>query len=267
MPTSNYKFTYIDDAARIDIAGDTKAFLDEIDATIKSNADAVQREIDDAFPIGADDIQPGSIGSDKLVDGSVTTSKLADGAVTAGKIADGALSSGSIAFADNSVDARFLRDGTVTAEKLSDTGLDALVGGITVRRFSTLDSQADNVGMNKVGATGWRVQGFYIPAFRICVVTQFEKLAEGSWGGTGLKLPSYVPLPDSDINIGYATRYDSSSDYKSWAYMTYKTSGYIEASTQSDSDGYIAPGAFAFRIPGNSNTATLRAYEDANGVI
>lgn len=268
MPTQNYKFTYIDDTHDIDIANDTNAFLDEIDAQMKTNADTAASELDASFPIGSDDIQPNSIGADKLVNGSVTTSKLADGCVTGDKLAQGAVTSESVSFADNSVDAKFLRDGTITATKLSKTGFDALLGGITIRRFDNQDSKADNAGMDKVGDTNWRVAGFYIPAFGVVVITRFEKFQNVEWPSSKtFALPSYIPKSSAKYNIGYATRYNSSSDFSAWAYLSLTTSGAIEPSTANDSDGYIIGGALVFKLSGNSNTASLQNYNDANGVI
>lgn len=48
MGTTNYDFTYIDGASRIDVPGDTKVFLDEIDAALDDMDTTINTRIDTA---------------------------------------------------------------------------------------------------------------------------------------------------------------------------------------------------------------------------
>ena len=259
MGTANYNFTYIDPNKNQDVPGDTKTFLDEIDGKIHENA-AAEKALLDAlqakFPVSGPD----------LADGSVTTGKLADKSVTAEKLADGAVTLESLGISPNTLDGNVIRDGSIGATKLSSTGVDALLAGIEIRRFDSTDAAADNDGMDII--EGIEVSGWYIPIWGLVVIQRFSKTSHiGSWsGGNGVKLPSYIPNPSANINVGYAIRYNDDADFKSWAYMTYNTSGRLEASTQNNDDGYIS-NSLVFFVQSNNNASTKAAYIESNGVL
>lgn len=259
MGTANYNFTYVDPNGKIDVPADTKTFLDEIDGKIHENA-AAEKVLLDAlqakFPVSGSD----------LADGSVTTGKLADKSVTAEKLADGAVTLESLGIAPNTLDGSVIRDGSIGATKLSSTGIDALLSGITIRYFNSTDPAADNVGMDIVD--GIEVSGWYIPIWGLVVIPRLSKAPDmGAWSGTnGIKLPSYIPNPSVNINVGYAIRFDNSADFKSWAYMTYNTEGRLEASTQNNADGYIT-NPLVFFVQSGSAAASRAAYIESNGVL
>lgn len=249
MGTANYNFTYIDPNKNQDVPGDTKTFLDEIDNKMHEHNLAETARINAVeakFPVSA--------------------ANIADKSVTAEKLADGAVTLESLGIAPNTLDGNVIRDGSIGATKLSSTGVDALLAGIEIRRFDSTDAAADNDGMDII--EGIEVSGWYIPIWGLVVIQRFSKTSHiGSWsGGNGVKLPSYIPNPSANINVGYAIRYNDNTDFKSWAYMTYNTSGRLEASTQNNDDGYIS-NSLVFFVQSNNNAATKAAYIESNGVL
>lgn len=248
MGTANYNFTYVDQNNVIDVPGDTKTFLDEIDQKMHENNLAETARINAVeakFP--------------------VSTADLADKSVTAEKLADGAVTLESLGIAPNTLDGNVIRDGSIGATKLSSTGINALLAGITIRRFDSTDSAADNVGMDIVD--GIEVSGWYIPIWGLVVIPRFSKAPNmGTFPSNGIKLPNYIPNPSVNINVGYAIRFDNSSDFKSWAYMSYNTEGRLRPSTQEDADGYIS-GSIVFFVQSGNAAASMSAYIESNGVL
>ena len=264
MGTKNYNLTYWNNDNPIDIVGDIGKSLDEIDIVVAGVQDDLEiglTNIRAKFPVTTANISSGAVTSDKIADGAVTSDKIADGAVTLE----------TLGLVDNSLPGSKLRDGSVTAEKLSSTGIDALLAGITVRHFDSTDSSADNTGMDIV--SGIEVSGWYVPIWGLLVIPRLNKAPNsGSWpldssdAGIGVSLPSYIPKPSKDINVGYAIRFTDDTDFKAWAYMTYTTDGRLKPSTSNDSDGYIT-NPLVFFIRSNGNTASLNAYNHNNGVV
>ena len=248
MGTANYNFTYIDPNKNQDVPGDTKVFLDEIDGKMHEHNLAETARINNVeakFP--------------------VSTANIADKSVTADKLADGAVTLESLGIAPNTLDGNVIRDGSIGATKLSSTGINALLAGITIRYFNSTDPYADNVGMDIVD--GIEVSGWYIPIWGLVVIPRFSKAPNtGTFPENGIKLPSYIPNPSVNINVGYAIRFDNSTDFKSWAYMQYNTDGRLRPSTQNDADGYIS-GSIVFFVQSGSPAASKAAYIESNGVL
>lgn len=254
MGTANYNFTYIDPNKNQDVPGDTKTFLDEIDQKMHEHNLAETARINAVeakFPVSA--------------------ANLADKSVTAEKLADGAVTLESLGIAPNTLDGNVIRDGSIGATKLSSTGVDALLAGIEIRHFDSTDPAADNEGMDII--EGIEVSGWYIPIWGLVVIPRFSKQPDagtfplGSDGmGIGLALPSYIPKPANDINVGYAIRFTSGNDFKTWAYLSYTTAGRLKPSSSEDADGYIS-NSLAFFVQSNNNAATRAAYIESNGVL
>lgn len=145
----------------------------------------------------------------------VVTTNLADGAVTASKLSDGA----------------------VTASKLSNNAISSIFAGLTVRRFDSSDTKADNDGL-VIPNSNSRLAGYWIPELGMLVINalnsdhaNFPKVGNGAT--SAFKLPSYVNYPSSDL---YVTRaaflvWNSSSYFKSWEAMTINSKGYVGAAT------------------------------------
>lgn len=83
-----------------------------------------------------------------------------------------------------------LSNGAVTAAKLDQTAIAAMWAGLTVKRFSSLDSNADNAGM--VVPSGGRLEGFYIVELGILVLNKMSNTYTDDNSST-FTLPNYVP--------------------------------------------------------------------------
>lgn len=260
MGTANYDFTYIEPSKKIDVPGDTKTFLDEIDQKMHEDNLAETSRINTLeakFP--------------------VSTANLADKSVTAEKLADGAVTLESLGIAPNTLDGNVIRDGSIGATKLSSTGVDALLAGIEIRHFDSTDSAADNEGMDIID--GMDLQGWYIPIWGLVVISRFMRgWNKGAWptvsgNKVGIKLPSYVPKPAVAIPVGYAIRFidnpddtSSNTDFSAWAGMSYTKEGRLEFGTENDTDGYVT-GTIAFFVQSDNNAASKAAYIESNGVL
>lgn len=108
-----------------------------------------------------------------------------------------------------------LSNGAVTAAKLDQTAIAAMWGGLTVKRFSSTDNNADNAGM--VVPDGGRLIGFYIVEMGILVLNSMNnKYANDN--SAKFTLPSYVPnfaatgkLADACIMV-----HNTSNDFVNW---------------------------------------------------
>lgn len=254
MGTANYNFTYIDPNKTQDVPGDTKVFLDEIDGKMhEQNLAETSRinTLEAKFP--------------------VSTADLADKSVTADKLADGAVTLENLGIALNTLDGNVIRDGSIGATKLSSTGVDALLAGIEIRHFDSTDAAADNEGMDII--EGIELSGWYIPIWGLVVIPRFSKQPnagtfplDSEGYGIGLKLPSYVPNPSKNINVGYAIKFLPDQDFKEWSYMTYTTAGRLKPSTSDNATGYIS-NALVFFVQSDNNAASKTAYIESNGVL
>ena len=256
MGTANYNFTYIDPNKNQDVPGDTKTFLDEIDQKMHEHNLAETARINAVeakFP--------------------VSSANLADKSVTAEKLADGAVTLESLGIAPNTLDGNMIRDGSIGATKLSSTGVDSLLAGIEIRHFDSTDPAADNEGMDII--EGMDVEGWYVPIWGLVVISRFMRgYNQGTWptvsgNKVGIKLPSYIPKPAKNINIGYAVRWTegaSASDFSAWSGAYYSTDGRLEFATENDTDGYII-GTAVFFVQSDNNAATRAAYIESNGVL
>lgn len=260
MGTANYNFTYIDPNKNQDVPGDTKVFLDEIDRKMHEQnlADMARiNSVEAKFP--------------------VSTANLADKSVTAEKLADGAVTLESLGIAPNTLDGNVIRDGSIVATKMSSTGVDALLAGIEIRHFNSTDAAADNEGMDII--EGMDVEGWYVPIWGLVVISRFLRgWNKGTWptvsgNNVGIKLPSYVPKPTENINIGYGIRFiyneddpSNDNDFSSWSGAYYSTLGRLEFATENDTDGYIMGNAVFF-VQDNNNAATRSSYIESNGVL
>lgn len=109
-----------------------------------------------------------------------------------------------------------LSNGAVTAAKLDQTAIAAMWSGLTLKRFSSTDTSADNAGM--VFPTGGRIEGFYIVELGILVLNSMtnERCTDGN--STKFTLPNYVPnfavsgkLADACVVV-----HNASNDFVSW---------------------------------------------------
>lgn len=108
-----------------------------------------------------------------------------------------------------------LSNGAVTAAKLDKTAIAAMWAGLTVKRFSSADSTADNAGM--AVPSGGRLTGFYIVEMGILVLNSMTNNYKGD-NSAKFTLPNYVPnfaqtgkLADACVVV-----HNSSNDFVNW---------------------------------------------------
>lgn len=124
-----------------------------------------------------------------------------------------------------------LANGAVTAPKLDQTAIAAMWAGLTVKRFDSEDSTADNAGMTV--PSGGKMAGFYIVELGMLVLNKMENTYNGEASAI-FTLPQYIP---KNTNTGIVVTgcffiYDSSSDFISWTSLfTIKSSRQIRIAT------------------------------------
>lgn len=131
--------------------------------------------------------------------------------------------------------------GAVTRDKLDAQALSSLITGITIRRFDSNDSNADNAGM--VVPDGGHLAGFYLPELTMLVLAHFESSAGhdiGSFLATGqdaaveFKLPSYVPNTTAgSIKLNaVGVCYNSTSDFVCFTGVGITKDGHVGVNTK-----------------------------------
>lgn len=108
-----------------------------------------------------------------------------------------------------------LSNGAVTAAKLDQTAIAAMWAGLTVKRFSSLDANADNAGM--VVPRGGRLEGFYIVELGILVLNIMANQYTGD-DSARFTLPNYVPNFATTGKLAEACLvvYNDSNDFIAW---------------------------------------------------
>lgn len=116
-----------------------------------------------------------------------------------------------------------LSNGAVTAAKLDQTAIAAMWAGLTVKRFSTDDSGADNAGM--AAPAGAKFEGFYLAELGILVINKmsaaYKKESDASF-----TLPSYIPnfATSGIVCEGAFAAWNSSTNFLTWTSL-YTTKG------------------------------------------
>lgn len=143
----------------------------------------------------------------------------------------------------NAVSAKFpvgtadLADGAVTASKLSNNAISSIFAGLTVRRFDSSDTKADNEGLI-VPNSNCRLAGYWIPELGMLVINalnsdkvSFPKVGNGAT--SAFRLPSYVNYPTTDLFVSRAAFlvWTSSSNFSTWESMTINSKGYVGSAT------------------------------------
>ena len=108
-----------------------------------------------------------------------------------------------------------LSNGAVTAAKLDQTAIAAMWAGLTVKRFSTDDSSADNTGMT--APAGAKFEGFYLAELGILVVNKMS--GEYNTEADALfTLPSYIPnfATSGIVCEGAFIAWNNSNNFVTW---------------------------------------------------
>lgn len=131
-----------------------------------------------------------------------------------------------------------LANGAVTAPKLDQTAIAAMWAGLTVRRFSTYDSSADNTGMNVPNNGG--LEGFYIEELGILVINQIIGKTTNRVEDSIYTLPSYVPnfTRTDSVMSGSFIFWTNSNYFENWSGLyTTKSTRKIRPTTIPSSSG------------------------------
>lgn len=108
-----------------------------------------------------------------------------------------------------------LANGAVTAPKLDQTAIAAMWAGLTVKRFDSEDTKADNEGMYV--PSGGLMAGFYIVELGLLVLNKFSNTYKSD-ASCIFTLPQYVPSNDKTSFPVSACFFisDGTTDFISW---------------------------------------------------
>lgn len=108
-----------------------------------------------------------------------------------------------------------LANGAVTAPKLDQTAIAAMWAGLTVHRFDSKDSTADNTGMTV--PSGGDFAGFYIEELGLLVINRMSNDYTNEASAT-FTLPQYVPnnAATGTVADGCLLLWNSSAAFSDW---------------------------------------------------
>lgn len=179
------------------------------------------------------------------LENSANAAKAAQAAQTA---AEGAVAKADAVSARIPVGSADIKDGAVTATKLDSTAMNAILKGMTIKRFNSDDPSADNDGL--IAPPSGAIEGFYFVEIGLLVITNFNGTGECPYTGgqTTARLPNYVQRPQSNKQIGIALRYASGQDFKTWSGFGINSAGGIGLNTSSKNDSFYIMGAQAYLV-------------------
>lgn len=167
-----------------------------------------------------------------------------------------------------------LADGAVTAPKIASSAVNSILQGITIKRFDSKDSLADNDGL--IVGSDCELAGFYVVELEILVITRYLAV-NGTFGLTekNMKLPNYIAKPNKIVHIATvgAIAWNSSTSFHDWTGLQIDPDLYIFPNTAITTPYNAAlPGsAIVYLRPFDSGTSVTSSYYDAfktqNGVI
>lgn len=108
-----------------------------------------------------------------------------------------------------------LANGAITAPKLDQTAIAAFWAGLTVRKFDSQDSAADNAGMSV--PSGGNFAGFYIEELGLLVINRMSNDYTGE-ASAMFRLPQYVPnnAATGVVAEGCFVEWNSSAPFFDW---------------------------------------------------
>lgn len=155
-----------------------------------------------------------------------------------------------------------LANGAVTAPKLDQTAIAAMWAGLTVKRFDSGDSTADNGGMQV--PSGGAMAGFYIVELGILVLNKMENTFN-SESSAIFTLPQYVP---NNAKTGVAVTgcffiSDSSTDFISWTSLyTLKSTRQIRIATYPNAVKKFSLSGSAVLFTGTNTGVAANSLDD-----
>lgn len=203
------------------------------------------------------------------LENSANAAKAAQAAQTA---AEGAVAKADAVSSRIPVGSADIKDGAVTATKLDSTAMNAILKGMTIKKFNSADPSADNDGLIAPPGSG-KIEGFYFVEIGLLVITEFSGKGECPYTGgqTTARLPNYVQRPQSNKQIGIALRYADGQDFKTWSGFGINSAGGIGLNTSSTSGSFSLMGAQAFLVGASQGRVITgdyaSTYTGENGLI
>lgn len=163
-----------------------------------------------------------------------------------------------------------LANGAVTAPKLDQTAIAAMWAGLTVRKFNSADSGADNEGMNV--PRGGSMSGFYIEELGLLVINGMQNTFSDE-ASASFTLPSYVPnnavngvVADASIIV-----WNDTDDFKTWTslYAVRSTRQLGLRTNPSAGDTFSLMGSVVLYMGANAGVSlnTRNAYRVMNATV
>jgi hypothetical protein len=163
-----------------------------------------------------------------------------------------------------------LANGAVTAPKLDRTAIAAMWAGLTVRRFDSAHSDADNEGM-KVPTDG-SMHGFYIEELGLLVINGMQNTYSDAPSAL-FTLPSYVPnnavtgvVADAAVIV-----WNNTDNFKTWTslYATGSTRQLALQTNPSAGDTFSLMGSVVLYMGANAGVSlnTRNAYRVMNATV
>lgn len=165
-----------------------------------------------------------------------------------------------------------IEDGAITAPKLAQSAIASVLQGLTIRRFDSSDSSADNDGL-VVPSSNTVLAGFYVEELALLVITRCG--GSDSWPNDSntIKLPNYVPSVTSTVNCGDFTYmvWGNSNNFMDWSSMMLYPNGYLRPKSSVTSSHVLPGSVIVYLRPYITNTVSTNAtYSELvtqNGVI
>lgn len=163
-----------------------------------------------------------------------------------------------------------LANGAVTAPKLDQTAIAAMWAGLTVRRFNSTNSGADNAGM--LVPSGGTMVGFYIEELGLLVINGMQNTYSDAASAL-FTLPSYVPnhavngvVADASIIV-----WNNTDNFKTWTslYATRSTRQLALQTNPSAGDSFSLMGSVVLYMGTNTGVSlnTQNAYRAMNPTV
>lgn len=225
--TTNYKLPLFADNDQPTWLGDFNGAMNKIDAgmnTTGANASTALSAANNAVN------RVGQVES--TINGVQTTANNAYSLSAANEKAVNALN-GQVAQLESKfpITTNSLANGVVTAPKLDQTAIAAMWAGLTVKRFDSEDTTADNKGM-KV-PSGGKLSGFYVVELGLLVLNKMENTYNSEESAI-FTLPEYIPNNNKTglVVSGCFFIYDATTDFISWTSLfTIKSTRQIRIAT------------------------------------
>lgn len=165
-----------------------------------------------------------------------------------------------------------IEDGAITATKLAQSAIASVLQGLTIRRFDSSDSSADNDGL-VVPSSNTVLAGFYVEELALLVITRCGGSDAWPNNSNTIKLPNYVPSVTSTVNCGDFTYmvWGNSNNFIDWSSMMLYPNGYLRPKSSVTSSHVLPGSVIVYLRPYITNTVSTNAtYSDLvtqNGVI